>query len=522
MTNSTNDDLDLSSLLRSLRWRWWWLLIGTVIGLTGAALVLWLVPAQFESNARVLVRTASDPAASLRNRLGPIAELAPTALGGGKAEELDTELEIMASRTVIGSVVDSLRLQLLPMEPARIAPASVIDSVRLTGRFKPRVVALLAGANTFPEGSVWVRAGSPASLRVRMYDREDAVDNASEAFDIRQRSGDVVGIRYRAHDSLSVAAAPNLLVQTYLVRRRGVDRGINQRRLEFLMAAVDSVQSDLRDSGRRLRASQEKEGVLDPVVSGKAMLDQFALLERSVAELRAEENSLDSVLAPSTSKDFDPRRLAGFPALLKSPAVNNLVSQLSELQMNRGSMLGRLTTDASEVRALSAVTDSLSRQLLPLAQTYRESLRRQREALASDVARIRTRIDALPRQAEALEGGRTALERLTRLDLGMGSQVLEARLAAITEGGDVRVLDAAVAPRKVSFPRPLITIAIGLVAGFGLAAIVVLLSAMPASETMHADTLASTHAPTHAPTRASMHESTRESMHESTHESTRD
>ncbi|MEP6779852.1 MAG: GNVR domain-containing protein, partial [Gemmatimonadaceae bacterium] len=190
---------------------------------------------------------------------------------------------------------------------------------------------------------------------------------------------------------------------------------------------------------------------------------------------------LDSMLSNAAHKDFDPRRLAGFPAMLQSPAVNSLLTHLSEVQVTRGTLLGRLTPDAPEVRAMTAVSDSLTKQLLPLAQTYRESLRRQRETLASDVARVRARIDALPRQAEALEGGRTALERLTRLDLGMGSQVLEARLAAITEGGDVRVLDAAVSPRKVQFPRPLITIAVGIIVGVMFAAILALLSVAPTS-----------------------------------------
>ncbi|MEP6765489.1 MAG: Wzz/FepE/Etk N-terminal domain-containing protein, partial [Gemmatimonadaceae bacterium] len=284
MTDSANEELDLTQLIRTLMLRWWWLVIGALVGLVGALLVIWLIPAKFESNSRVLIRTANDPTAGLRSKLGPIAELAPSALGGGKAEELDTELEILRSRSVIGAVVDSLRLQVLPVDPARMAPESIVDSLRLPSRFKPRVVDLVAGANTFSEGSVWIRAGSSA-LRARIYDREEAVDNAADDFDVRQRSGDVVGIRYRAHDSVSVAAAPNLLVQTYLIRRRGVDRGINQRRLEFLMAAVDSVQADLRDSGRKLRVSQEKAGVLDPTATGKAMLEQFSLLERSVSEL---------------------------------------------------------------------------------------------------------------------------------------------------------------------------------------------------------------------------------------------
>lgn len=474
------DEVDLAGILRTVVRRWWWLVLGGVVGLVGAVLVLWLVPARFEGNARVLIRTASDPTASIRNRLGPIAELAPTALGGGKAEELDTELEIMGSRTVLGTIVDSLRLQALPLAPARIPPLSVIDSLNLPGRFKPREVDVVAGANQIPEGRVWVREGS-APIRIRIYDREESIDNFDENLDIKQRAGDVVGIQYRAHDSISVASAPNLLVETYLTRRRTVDRGLNQRRLEFLTAATDSVQSDLRESGRALRNSQEKEGVLDPALTGKAMLDQYALLDGSVSSIRAEEQSLDSVLAFSGRPNFDARRLAGFPALLKSPAVNDLVSQLSQIQLQRGTMLGRLTTDAREVRALNSVSDSLMRQLLPLAETYRESLRRQREALAADLSGIRTRIDQLPRQAEALQSGRTAVERLTRLDLGMGSQVLDARLAALTEGGDVRLLDPAVPPRKVAFPRPMLTIAIGLAVGVFGSAVLALLVGAPAT-----------------------------------------
>ena len=481
MQELDREEIDLFGLFRTLVRRWWWILLGTMVGVLGAFVVLWLVPARFEGNARVLIRTASDPTASIRNRLGPIAELAPTALGGGKAEELDTELEIMESRTVLGVVVDSLRLQVLPVSPSRIPPLSVVDSLQLPGRFKPRVVDVIAGLNQLPEGKIWVRGSAVSPLKLRIYDRDETIDNADEAFDIKQRSGDMVGIKYRAHDSVTVAQAPNILVATYLARRHTVDRGLNQRRLDFLLAAVDSVQSDLRTSGQKLRKSQETAGLLDPELTGKAIFEQFALLDGSVSTLRAEEASLDTILAMSGRPNFDARRLAGFPALLKSPAVNELVSQLSSIQIQRGSLLSRMSTDAVEVRALSAVSDSLTKQLLPLAQTYRESLRRQREALASDVARVRSRIEALPGQAQALQTDRTAVERLTRLDLGMGSQVLEARLAAISEGGDVRLLDPAFSPRKVAFPRPLITVAVGMIVGFALSAVLVLLVGAPIS-----------------------------------------
>jgi len=60
----------------------------------------------------------------------------------------------------------------------------------------------------------------------------------------------------------------------------------------------------------------------------------------------------------------------------------------------------------------------------------------------------------------------------------MGAQVLTARLAALAEGGDVRVIDEAVSPRRVTFPRPLPTIAMGLVGG-AIAGFVIALLGVP-------------------------------------------
>jgi len=55
---------------------------------------------------------------------------------------------------------------------------------------------------------------------------------------------------------------------------------------------------------------------------------------------------------------------------------------------------------------------------------------------------------------------------------------LTARLAALAEGGDVRVIDEAVSPRRVTFPRPLPTIALCLVGG-AIAGLVLALLGVP-------------------------------------------
>ncbi len=50
----------------------------------------------------------------------------------------------------------------------------------------------------------------------------------------------------------------------------------------------------------------------------------------------------------------------------------------------------------------------------------------------------------------------------------VSTQLLEARLLAIDEGGVVRVIDVAVPPRKPSFPMPVLTVLLGMVLGLVL------------------------------------------------------
>ena len=174
-------------------------------------------------------------------------------------------------------------------------------------------------------------------------------------------------------------------------------------------------------------------------------------------------------------KSADPRRFAAFPSLLKSPAVNEIVSQLSYLETQRATLEATYAPTSAPVRAVISARDSLTAQLLPLARTYTQSLARQRAAFEQDLERTRQRVRQLPGAGLKVFIADAALRRLATVDVAMGAQVLESRLAAITEGGDVRVVDAAVAPRKVSFPRPVLTVAIAALAGLlvGIASILI-------------------------------------------------
>ena len=465
-------DADLGTLVGDVARGWRRALVGLAVGLAAGVAIVLFVPARFDSHALVVVRTPQTSASAIAGKLGPLAQFAGGGAAGVLTNDLDTELALLKSRAIAGAVVDSLRLQLRALEPARVASVDLVDSVQFPNRFPPRTVTLGPGLTTLPEGKVWRKPTAPM-LKAKLLDREDAIDWMDEHFDARKQGGDVVRVSFQGYDSLSAAAVPNLAIANYLLRRKTVDRGLNQRRLEFLVAKQDSVDRALTAAATALRDAQDAGGIAGLEPTTKAAIEQLVGSESYLNTIRAEQGALDSLLAEGSA---DPRRLAAFPALIKSPAVNDLVSQLSHLETQRAALEATYASNSAPVRAVTSARDSLAAQLLPLARTYAQSLRRQRMALEKDFERTRARVQQLPGAGLKVFIADAALRRLATVDVAMGAQVLDSRLAAITEGGDVRVVDAAVAPRKVAFPRPLLTVVIGGMLGLllGMASVLVL------------------------------------------------
>ena len=475
--------IDLRVAAGVLRRRALIILGGILFGALVAAAILLFVPPRFDGRAMMLIRTSTglDPTAMVKDKMGALSELMPSSLGlgGGSEEELATELALLQSRAVLGAVVDSLSLEIIPKKPDRVPPSSMVDSVRLTGRFKPVKVPLVAGVNRFPNATIWAKQ----SGEIKLMDREDAIDEVAERLSVRKAGGGAVELTYRARDSISAARVPNLVAAIYMVRRKTVDRGLNQRRLEFLAAKADSVRGDLRHSADVLADVAKRAGAgATPEIQGRALAEETGALEAKLSELKASEAALDSFVNASTQRGFDPRRLAGVPDLLKSPAVNELVSQMAKVETDRTVLLATRPETAPQVVALGRARDSLAGQLMPLATSFRQSLARQRASIEHDLGILHDQISRLPGQAAAVAKEQAEMTRLAAMNAGMGAQVLTARLAALAEGGDVRLIDDAVSPRRVTFPRPLPTIALCLVGGIILGFVIALMGVPLAAE----------------------------------------
>jgi uncharacterized protein involved in exopolysaccharide biosynthesis len=318
-----------------------------------------------------------------------------------------------------------------------------------------------------PVGRFSLASGARANARyeIQLFDREDAVTRMRKRISVSKAGGEVLRVACRTSDSLTAAAVPNLLVDYYLGLRHSTDRGTNQHRVQFLTAQLDSVTRQLAISEQALRQFQESSRLIDPQTIGKLSLERAGELRASIGENDVERGALEQLMSQVSAGTMSVRDLAAYPAFLKSPAINALLTQIGELETERSKLLvTRLETD-SEVVALSKSIRNLEGQLGPMAGAYQSSLKRQHQDLSLQLDSLRTTLGAFP--AELASGNRLqrSVLQLSQVQAAMQAQLVEARVAAVTEGGNVQSLDIAEPPMRVAFPRPLPTMAAGVGGG---------------------------------------------------------
>lgn len=493
--DNRRDAMDLQEIGAALRRGVLWIVGGGLLGLGAGAATLLVLDRQYEASASVLLRSQSSGGSSalaLSRLSGLLGGLPGGGLGTG---EVETEQQILTSRTVLGEVVDSLGLQVRVTEPAGTRTDAVFSSFRVApdaegGEFRFRragsgyeVKGEDFRATVAPGGSLQVpggvlvlrRTGLPDRFEVVVRDRHGAVLAVEKRLSAEVAGGEVVGIAFRAESPALAAAVPNAMIARYLQRRRTTDRGVNQHRYEFLTAHTDSIASQLAMAETALRRHQETSGVLDPELSGKTELERAMTIQAELETAEVESRALQRIVAKGGSGGgFSPRELAAFPTFLNNAAINDVLSRLLKLETDRIGLLERRTERDPEVIALSTGIEHLEGQLVSLSRDYLAGLNSQGAELRRELGGYRAALDALPRQAEESLRRQREVRRLSETLIALQTQLVEARLAAIGEGGEVRQVDVAVPPRRAAFPNPPLNLLGGLLGGlfFGMVAAV--------------------------------------------------
>jgi uncharacterized protein involved in exopolysaccharide biosynthesis len=482
-----SDTIELGQVARTLANGWRAIAGFTLLGIVAAGATIAFAPRKFTGLATIVLKATGGVSSS--SPLSQVTGLGDITAGllGGKSS-LETEIEILSSKAVIGLVIDSLFLQARVLADTPLPAMDVLSELNAPGSFKrrryrfekkpsaptyavtgPDVNAQMVPGTplSLPEGRVTFAAGRqlPERFDLQLRDKEDALKWVGKHVAVDKEKGDVASVTYKGDDSVTAARVPNALLDVYLTRRRTTDRGINQRRVEFLTAKNDSMEQALALAGQSLRRQQEASGVLDPEATVKVELESGAAMRSRLTDILVEQGALSHLLDQVKSNTLDARELAAYPRFLGSPVINSLVGQLNDLENRRTMLLSQHQEGDRDVVALDKTAANVKSQLVPYAETYANALARQRADLEASIATINDRLARLPAAAESsLRLQRDVLD-LSKMSAVLQAQIVEAKIAAIGEGGDVRPLDLAMVPKKPSFPEPWLTAGVGTFGG---------------------------------------------------------
>jgi polysaccharide biosynthesis transport protein len=420
-------------------------------------------------------------------------------LAGGN--EVDTEMEMLRSRSLAESVTDSLALQLQLLFPwerrgaifsgvrvPRDAPAGAYELERQPdGSFRLDV----AGTDStiiarIPAGAPIVLGSARLELTPLAYEYpsvqfvltafEDAVAGIQSVTTVnrRNREANLVTVAVQGVDPVLVRDIANLLSSDFIEARRVVQHSEARSTVSFLQAQLAKLTEELQHAEDELRSFREREQIVSLEDEARTGVSQLADVRAQRNALEAERVALVRLLdevrrtGGDSSRGASPyRQLAAFPTLLRNSAVVDLLSNLAATEASRAE-LHKSTALDPDVEVLEQHSRELELQLESITSTYLKGLGSQVAALDSGIALSERRLDQIPQRElnyARLDRKAKTLEDIVTL---LQSRLKEAEIAEAVGDPSVRLVDAAILPTWPIRPNLPLNLALGMVAGLTL------------------------------------------------------
>lgn len=442
--------IDIPALWAIFRRRFRLFLAAAIVTLALVTVITFQLTPKYTAEARVVINARETQTLDVSAFISGISPDAAT---------VDTEVQIINSRTMARRVADRLQLYDVPeFNPALEGKGGLFS------RFLPDQLS----------------SQDPDSKRA---ERAVVIDNILEAIDV-ERAGITYAILIRATSENSVLASDiaNAFADQYIVD--GIDQKFEtfQDVSQYLNEKVEENREKLRIAEDAIETYRASSGLLSAegsLLSEQQISDlqgQLIVSEADLAERRAKLQTVKRRLASGVSAD-------AISDVLASPVIAELRSKQADLTRRRADLETRygplhpsIDNLASEERDLQSQVQAeidrivgrlendveVSRQRVA---SLRNSINGLRDDLSTDNQAL-VRLRELEREAEVSRRNYEAL-----LERSQQAELFE----DLTEA-DARVADEAAVPTKPSFPNKKLNLALGFVLGCAVGGFMIVLA----------------------------------------------
>lgn len=431
-----DDEIDLGQLVGTLwRGKFFIAFCGFVLLLLGGYYAYFKAIPAYTANSVVVLESRQEQVVDLESVM--------SGLGGDQAT-VNTEVEVIRSRGLIGKLVRNLDLLQDPEFNTTLRP-------------EPRF--------SIGKGIAYLRdlAGRPAPEPLPLSDRAirdltiDNVQRAISASNVRQSY--VFEISVITWEPEKSARLANTLAELYVQEQLEVKFAATERATAWLSDRVTQLQQELEAAEEALKAYSSNTDLVSP--------EALLALNRQLKDLRERRQSAAS-------------------------QIENLLAQIARLEAARATGDPKEMAEAADDRQLSALLNAaiggsdLARQrfnarvteVLARLTSNRDLMSAQIQALASSITTVESQIEVQSNELVKLQQLQREAEANRLIYEYFLGRLKETSVQQGIQQPDSRILSEAVVPRGPSAPRKSLILAVSLMLGTLLGAGLVLLREM--------------------------------------------
>lgn len=437
---SVNDHLFLdagpstSRLPRALWRAKWWLLLSFFLGTLGGFVRVVITAPTYGTFSVVEVM-------DVNTQFMGMSQLDPTGESGNSTSNIQTQIRIVTSSTMLNRVIQRVNLE---MTPITNIPQDIYSKLRIRlGVISQDPIAIMKQA----------LQEAATSTRVRPL-------GASRLLEISCESS-----------SPEVAAAYVNTLATEYVSQNSQNRSANAlRTTQWLEGQLEETKGRIEQSENKLQEFVQKEGVT-------FVLDQQNLADSKMRQLQADLSAMqaDRIAKQSRWELARSSAIDSLPEILDDGRMKELRGKLTELRRERAQLTATLTPAHYKVQRIDAQISEIEQTLQKEQSNLVQRIQNEYDAA---MKREKMTSESYYSQSRSMAGqaGKGAQYALLKRDVEMARQIYntllqqanQANIVASLPTNNIRIIDQAVPNGIPSRPKPSRDIPMGAVFGLAL------------------------------------------------------
>lgn len=471
--SENNDVIDLLPLFQTI-WRKKWSIFSLVfIVMILTYLFVMTIEPTYRATATLQIKQKETNVVSIEQVYG---------IDAGQTEYLQTQFELLKSRTIIEKVVTKLNLtKHKEFDPEQIEP-SLFDIGGAVKSTKTNFINNFPGL--FPQQENIQL--TEEILQKQLFDK--VVSKLTEQVSISPiKKTELVKITVDMHDAKMAAKVANALGQAFIDNQLDASMEATMTATNWMNTRLSDLKAKLQDSEIKLQEFKDKEGLID--VDGiitisanelSSINEQLITARAKLAEVQSQYQQVKSI-----SKN-DWKRLASVPAVLSNTLVQQFKTDEAKAKAKIEELSKRYGLRHPSMQAAQAELTAAQASLKSQVEQVVAGIKRQYQIASANVWSLKKSVNENKQEVKNISKNEFKMRELQReveanralFDTFM-TRLKEASATVDLNEANARIVDPAITPELPAKPKKgLIVILAGLLAGLFSVFIILLLHAL--------------------------------------------